>query len=69
MSVRLGLAVLVAGATIWCSAAPAVAEVTVGAEAPDFALPGHDGNEVRLSSLRGERNVLLAFFPQAFTGG
>jgi peroxiredoxin len=37
-----------------------------GTAAPDFELPATDGGTVRLSSLRG-RNVLLAFFPAAFT--
>src|SRR5438046_3895741 len=39
---------------------------TIGSDAADFALPSTAGNEVRLSSLRG-KNVLLAFFPLAFT--
>lgn len=38
----------------------------VGAPAPDFTLPSTSGQEVTLSSLRG-KNVLLAFFPLAFT--
>ena len=38
----------------------------VGAPAPDFTLPSTGGAELTLSSLRG-RNVLLAFFPLAFT--
>ena len=38
----------------------------VGSPAPDFTLPSTSGAEVTLSSLRG-KNVLLAFFPLAFT--
>lgn len=38
----------------------------VGQPAPDFTLPSTVGSSITLSSLRG-RNVLLAFFPLAFT--
>ena len=38
-----------------------------GAEAPDFTLKDQNGQPVTLSSLR-RRNVLLVFFPLAFTG-
>ena len=38
----------------------------VGSTAPDFTLPSTDGTDVTLSRLRGH-NVLLAFFPLAFT--
>ena len=41
--------------------------VEVGQEAPDFALRDENGEEVQLSSLRG-RNVVLIFFPAAFSG-
>jgi peroxiredoxin len=40
----------------------------VGDPAPDFAAPSTSGKDVSLSSFRGKRNVLLAFFPLAFTG-
>ena len=38
----------------------------VGSPAPDFTLPSTAGSAVSLSALRG-KNVLLAFFPLAFT--
>ena len=41
--------------------------VEVGQEAPDFTLRDETGQEVPLSSLRG-RNVVLIFFPAAFSG-
>src|ERR1700682_4088598 len=40
----------------------------VGDLAPDFSAASTSGSEVSLSSFRGKRNVLLAFFPLAFTG-
>ena len=47
------------------SAAPRVP--AVGDAAPDFTLPSTAGEPVTLSSFRGKQNVLLAFFPAAFT--
>ena len=41
--------------------------VEVGQQAPDFELSNHHGQPVRLSSFRGEKNVVLVFFPKAFT--
>jgi peroxiredoxin len=38
----------------------------IGTPAPDFTLPSTSGQAVTLSALRG-KNVLLAFFPLAFT--
>lgn len=38
----------------------------VGSPAPDFTLESTAGSKITLSALRG-RNVLLAFFPLAFT--
>src|SRR6201992_4379302 len=41
--------------------------VKVGQQAPDFALFDSDKQKVTLSDYKG-KNVLLLFFPQAFTG-
>ncbi|MDT5150182.1 MAG: mycoredoxin-dependent peroxiredoxin [Mycobacterium sp.] len=40
----------------------------VGAGAPDFTLKDQDGRPVTLSTLLGAKDVLLVFFPLAFTG-
>ena len=40
----------------------------VGAEAPDFTLKDQNNQDVTLSSYRGSKNVLVVFFPLAFTG-
>jgi peroxiredoxin (alkyl hydroperoxide reductase subunit C) len=39
----------------------------VGSQAPDFTLKDQNGQSVSLSSFRGEKDVLLVFFPLAFT--
>ena len=39
----------------------------VGQTAPDFTLPSSGNTPVTLSALRGTSNVLLAFFPLAFS--
>lgn len=44
----------------------------VGDVAPDFSLKYFDGNnlkDVKLSDFRGKKNVVLAFYIFAFTGG
>jgi peroxiredoxin Q/BCP len=43
-------------------------ELKIGDMAPDFTLPGTDGQTYTLSKLRG-KTVVLAWFPKAFTGG
>ncbi len=42
--------------------------VDVGQPAPDFTLKDQAGNDVTLSAYRGERNVVLVFYPFTFTG-
>lgn len=42
--------------------------VDVGDLAPDFTLKNQHGDEITLSSLRGKKNVVLMFYPLAFSG-
>ena len=49
--------------------APPKTTLKVGDMAPDFTLPSTTGKPVTLSEFRGNANVVLAFFPAAFTGG
>jgi len=42
--------------------------VEVGQEAPDFELKDQHGTPVRLSGFRGSKNVVLVFYPLAFSG-
>ena len=66
-------AVLLAG--MFATTSPAFAQTNmpkVGDTAPDFALKYSDGKdlkEVKLSDYRGKKNVVVAFYVFAFTGG
>ncbi|WP_019811175.1 peroxiredoxin [Saccharomonospora halophila] len=42
--------------------------VEVGTQAPDFTLKDYNKQEVTLSSFRGDKPVLLVFYPFAFSG-
>ena len=42
--------------------------VEVGEQAPDFELKDQHGSPVRLSSFQGTKNVVLVFYPLAFSG-
>ena len=42
--------------------------VEVGEQAPDFELKDQHGTPVRLSSFQGTRNVVIVFYPLAFSG-
>ena len=42
--------------------------IAVNTEAPDFELRDQNNQKVRLSDFRGQRTVLLVFYPLAFTG-
>lgn len=52
--------------------APKPMKLKVGDVAPDFTLLSFDGKDLKkvsLSDYRGKRNVALAFYVFAFTGG
>jgi mycoredoxin-dependent peroxiredoxin len=42
--------------------------VEIGQQAPDFELKDQSGATVRLSDFRGSKNVVLVFYPLAFSG-
>jgi len=44
-------------------------KIKVGDMAPDFTLQDQNGNKVSLKEFRGKKNVALAFYIFAFTGG
>lgn len=41
----------------------------VGDKAPDFTLPATNNTTFKLSDYKGKKNVVVAFFPAAFTAG
>jgi AhpC/TSA family protein len=45
------------------------AELKVGDKAPDFTLKDTGWKDVKLSDYLGKKNVILAFYVLAFTGG
>jgi cytochrome oxidase Cu insertion factor (SCO1/SenC/PrrC family) len=49
--------------------APPTPTVKVGDVAPNFTLQDQNGNKVSLEQFKGKKNVALAFYVFAFTGG
>ena len=49
------------------STANRTATLEVGAPAPDFELESHRGERWRLSDQKGKNNVVVVFYPFAFT--
>jgi peroxiredoxin Q/BCP len=61
----MGAAMLALATTLAAQTAP----LKVGDKAPDFTLPDQNGNKISLSQYLGKKNVVLAFYVLAFTGG
>ena len=49
--------------------APPKTHLKVGDAAPDFSLRATDGKTYKLSDFKGKKNVVLAIYVLAFTGG
>lgn len=63
---------LTAAAAFAQGPAPSKLSLKEGDMAPDFTITGRmntSGKDIKLSDFRGKKNVILAFFPAAFTGG
>ena len=50
-------------------APPVKTHLKVGDAAPDFTLRATDGKSYKLSDFKGKKNVVLAIYVLAFTGG
>ena len=48
---------------------PVKTNLKVGDPAPDFTLRATDGKTYKLSDFKGKKNVVLAMYVLAFTGG
>ena len=48
---------------------PPKTHLKVGDAAPDFTLRATDGKTYKLSDFKGKKNVVLAIYVLAFTGG
>lgn len=48
---------------------PVKTHLKVGDAAPDFTLRATDGKTYKLSDFKGKKNVVLAIYVLAFTGG
>jgi peroxiredoxin len=73
MKRKLGFFLLLSMAvSAWAQAAKPAPKIKVGDAAPDFTLLAFDGKDVKPVSLhdyKGKKNVVLAFYVFAFTGG
>ena len=68
----IAAAILGGDSAVFAQAPASPPQLKVGQEAPDFKLQYFDGTDLKdinLSQFRGKKNVIVAFYIFAFTGG
>jgi len=68
----IALLALCLATTLWAQDSSGSLKLKPGDTAPDFTLLAFDGKDVKAVSLhdfKGKKNVVLAFYVFAFTGG
>ena len=63
------IAAATVGAQAPATTTTTAAELKVGDTAPDFTLQASDGKTYKLSSFKGKKAVVVAWFPKALTAG
>lgn len=63
------IALMVVALSLGASLSARAATLAVGDKAPDFTLKDAQWKDVKLSDFLGKKNVVLAFYVLAFTGG
>ncbi len=69
MSIGIVAATAISSFQALADDAPPTPKFKVGDTAPDFTLKDQSGKQVSLHDFRGKKNVVLAFYIFAFTGG
>ena len=67
--ISLVLLAVVGSAALGQQPAPPKTNLKVGDAAPEFTLRATDGKTYKLSDFKGKKNVVLAIYVLAFTGG
>jgi len=65
----LALLTVLSGVAMAQQPTPPKTHLKVGDAAPDFTLRATDGKTYKLSDFKGKKNVVLAIYVLAFTGG
>ena len=65
----VGLLAVVSLVVLAQQAPPVKTHLKVGDPAPEFSLRATDGKSYKLSDFKGQKNVVLAIYVLAFTGG